>query len=123
VLACWPRIDEEHVMTKPSAAQREFLRKRRVFIAAWSSIGPVLVGGLLIFMIAMLLTAPMFLNPLAVIVRLRAGTLDLTTLQTMAMMLPVVFMLLCLTLLLLIVQTYRSCKREKHYLLLTDQLQ
>jgi hypothetical protein len=107
----------------PSAAQREFLRKRRVFIAAWSSIGPVLVGGLLIFMIAMLLTAPMFLNPLAVIVRLRAGTLDLTTLQTMAMMLPVVFMLLCLTLLLLIVQTYRSCKREKHYLLLTDQLQ
>ena len=110
-------------MTIPSAAQCEFLRKRRGFIAAWSSIGPVLVGGLLIFIVTILLAAPMFLNPLSVIARLRTDTLDLTTLQTMAMMLPVVFMLLCLILLLLIVQTYRSCKREKQYLLLTDQLQ
>jgi len=110
-------------MTTLNTAQREFIKKRRIFIAAWNSIGPVLIGGLLIFIVTMLMTAPMFLNPLAVIARLRAGTLDLTTLQTMAMMLPVVFMLLCLTLLLLIVQTYRSCKREKQYLLFTDQVQ
>jgi hypothetical protein len=103
--------------------QQQFLHKRRTFIAAWRSIGPLLIGGLLIFIGMMLLTAPMFINPFAVIARLRADTLDLTTLQTMAMMLPVVFMLLCVALLLLILQAYRSCKREREYLLLIDQLQ
>jgi hypothetical protein len=103
--------------------QQQFLRRRRMFIAAWRSIGPLLTGGLLIFIIMMLVTAPMFLNPLAVIARLRANTLDLTTLQTMAMMLPVVFVLLCVALLLLILQTYRCCKREQEYLMLIDQLQ
>ena len=110
-------------MTMLSETQREFLRGRRMFIAAWRSIGPLMIGGLLIFIVMILLTAPMFLNPMAVIARLRAETLDLVTLQTMAMMLPVVVMLLCLTLFLLIVQTYRGCKREQQYLLLTNQLQ
>ncbi|MES2625510.1 MAG: hypothetical protein V4628_09535 [Pseudomonadota bacterium] len=102
--------------------QHEFLRKRRTFVAAWSSIGPLLTAGLLIFVVTMLLAAPMFLNPFAVIQRLRTDTLDLTTLQTMAMMLPVIFILLCVTLLLLILQTYRGCRRERQYLQLTEQL-
>ena len=61
-------------MTTLTEAQRGFIRKRRVFVAAWRSIGPVLAGGLLLFIIMMLMTAPMFLNPFAVIARLRAGT-------------------------------------------------
>lgn len=110
-------------MTTLSAEQREFLRQRRLFVSVWRSIGPLLIGGLLIFVTTMLLTAPVFLNPFVVIARLRANTLDLTTLQTMAMMLPVVSGLLCVTLLLMIFQIYRSCKREQQYLALTAGLQ
>jgi hypothetical protein len=107
-------------MKMPSEAQQQFLRNRRLFIAAWRSISPLLTSALLIFIVMLLLTAPMFLNPFSVIARLRADTLDLTTLQTMAMMLPIIFILLCVALLLLIFQTYRSCKREKQYLLLIE---
>jgi len=103
-------------------ARQQFLRDRRRFIAAWRSIGPLLIGSLLVFAGMLLLTAPMFLNPFAVIARLRADTLDLTTLQTMAMMLPIIFILLCVALLLLIVQAYRSCRTEKQYLLLIDEI-
>ncbi len=106
-----------------SADQVEFLRQRRVFVSVWRSIGPLVVGGLLIFVATMLLAAPVFLNPFVVIARLRANTLDLTTLQTMAMMLPVVFALLCVILLLMIFQTYRSCRRERQYLSLIAELQ
>jgi hypothetical protein len=97
------------------------LRNRRLFIAAWRSIGPLLTAGLFIFIGMMLLTAPMFLNPFAVIARLRADTLDLTTLQTMAMKLPIILILLGVTMLLLILQAYRGCRREKQYLLLLDE--
>lgn len=110
------------MMTTGTDGQQQFLRERRSFIAAWHSIGPLLIGALLVFLITMLVSAPMFLNPFAVVARLRADTLDIATLQTMAMMLPIVFVLLCMALLLLIFNTYRSCRREQQYLTLLDQL-
>lgn len=108
-------------MSMQPGSEQQFLHQRRAFIAAWRSIGPLLIAGLLIFIAMLLFAAPMFLNPFAVIARLRTGTLDLTTLQTMAMMLPVAVVLLCTALLLLIFQTYRNCRREQQYLALIEQ--
>ena len=111
--------------TKPSltAAQLEILRKRRLMVDSWPYIGPVLVAALLILVGMLWLTAPMFVNPFAVMDRLQADSLDITTLQTMAIMLPIVFTVLCIVVLVMITFLYATYKKEKRYLDLIEQLQ
>jgi len=103
-------------------AQQDFLRQRRLMRRNWPVIAPLLVGALLIFMGVLLLTAPLLLNPFAVLTQLREGTLNLATLQTMAMMLPLVLLLFCLALLALIGLAHAGFRRERRYLELTDRL-
>lgn len=103
-------------------AQQDFLRQRHLMRRNWPVIAPLLVGALMVFMGVLLLTAPLLLNPFAVLAQLREGTLNLATLQTMAMMLPFVLLLFCLTLLALIGLAHAGFRRERRYLEVTDRL-
>jgi hypothetical protein len=99
-----------------------FLKQRKLLLGTWRSIGPVLAAGILIFYGTMWLAAPMFTNPFAVMNRLQENSVDLTTLQTMAIMLPVLTTLFCLALLGLIAHVYRAARIERKYQCLLEEI-
>jgi len=98
----------------------EFLAKRQLNNRVWGSVGPLLIGGLIILFGFLWFAAPMLVNPFAVMNRLQEDSVDITTLQTMAIMLPMVFSLLCIVMLALIGIIYRSARIERYYLQLLN---
>ena len=93
----------------------EFLQHRKQLNSVWGSIIPLLIGVLVILYGFLWFTAPMLVNPFAVMNRLQADTVDITTLQTMAVMLPMVFGLLCAVMLVLVGFVHQTIKTERRY--------
>jgi hypothetical protein len=92
-----------------------FVRQRQIGLGAWRSAAPLLVAGIAIFYITMWFAAPILVNPFAVIDRLQEQSINLTTLHTMAMILPAVVSFLCLVLLGFIAHMYRAARIEREY--------
>jgi len=104
----------------PSASNTAFLNQRRLANRVWKSTGPLLIGGLVILYGFLWFTAPMLVNPFAVLNRLQAESIDITTLQTMAIMLPVVFCLLCVLVVAVVIIIYRMAALERRYQLIVE---
>jgi hypothetical protein len=102
-------------MTTTDPAGAAFLKQRKLLLGTWRSIGPVLAAGILIFYVTAWFAAPMLTDPFAVMNRLESGDVDITTLQTMAIMLPCFITLFCLALLGLIAHVYRAARIERQY--------
>lgn len=99
-----------------------FLGRRRKLISAWRYAGPLTL--LLIFGLAIFLglRSPMMVNPFAIIERLEAGTLAQSTLEMMAMFVPLLVITICFILIVLIQLMYVAFSNEKKYLQIIDLL-
>ena len=92
-----------------------FIKRRRLLLGTWRSMGPVLVAAVAIFYGTLWFSAPILVSPFAVMNRLQENTLDQATLQTMAIMLPLVTTLLCLVLGAVVALIYGAARVERRY--------
>lgn len=104
----------------PRQSDADFVKQRRRFNRSW----PLVAVGLLLLIggmgIGIALAYPIMANPFYVIAQLQGGLLEPETLATAAMLLPVLFWMLVISLLLFVLLAWQMMKNEKRLLALLD---
>jgi len=96
--------------------QHEFLARRRRLVKLWRYVGPLMllvIVGLVWFLTT---STPLMINPFEIISRLESGAVDQPTLEMMAVLLPVTFILVCFLLAVFVALMYMAFSNEKKYL-------
>lgn len=104
-------------------ADRRFLGRRRRFVASWNRTGTILLLALGALLAWLSLQAPWLVNPLHVAKTLRRGAADPAALETAAVLLPAVVLLLFLVVSLFVFLGYAIVRNERRYLAIIGQLQ
>lgn len=107
-------------MTGPG--NERFIAKRRSLLKAWRYVGPlllVLIAGLATYLY---LKTPLMINPFALVTAIEAGAIEDSTLQLMAVFVPLLFLVVCFLLVVLVVLMYAAFANEKKYLAILDRL-
>jgi len=104
----------------PRQTDADFVTQRRRFNRSW----PLVAVGLLLLIggmgIGIALVYPVMANPFYVIAQLQGGQLETETLEAAAMLLPVLFWMLVISLLLFVLLAWQMMKNEKRLLALLD---
>jgi len=109
-------------LTTLSNGDARFVEQRRTLNRRWRVVGWLLFAAIAAVLGFLFLTSPMLVAPWEVAARIRTGTLPLTTLQTMALMLPITF-LGCFVLLIAVVAfQFAACANERRLLDIIDAL-
>jgi hypothetical protein len=95
--------------------QRGFLEKREGFVKSWRYVGPLLFAVIAGFAIYLYVRTPLLINPYEVFARIESGSIERSSLETMALLLPLMFIVVCFLLLVLIVMMYAAFSNEKRY--------
>ena len=93
----------------------DFLEKRRRLLKAWRYAGPSLLLAILGLVVFLKVRTPLLIDPYEVVSRLEAGSLEQTTLELMAVLLPITMILVCFVLVMLVVFIYAAFSNEKKY--------
>jgi hypothetical protein len=101
---------------KINQKQNDFLEKRRRLLKAWRYVGPMMLFAIFCLVLFLKISTPLLINPYEVISRLESGTIDQSSLEMMAVLLPVIFILVCFILVVLVVMMYMAYSNEKKYL-------
>ncbi len=101
--------------------QNSYLEKRRKLLKAWTYVGPFLLLAIIGFAGYLYLNIPWLINPYEVLSRLQAGSIPQSTIETMAIMLPVMILMVCILLLVVVVIMYAAFSNEKKYLRIVDE--
>lgn len=80
---------------------RDFVAKRKRLISSWPAVGIALIGLIVGFSLWLFFSSRWLIDPWFVMQQIQHDQISLTTLQTMALLLPVMF-LVCLILLALV---------------------
>ena len=104
----------------PRQTDADFVTQRRRFNRSW----PLVAVGLLLLIggmgIGIALVYPVMANPFYVVAQLQGGQLETETLEAAAMLLPVLFWMLVISLLLFVLLAWQMMKNEKRLLALLD---
>jgi len=100
-----------------------FLEKRRILLRAWRYAGPLLLLGIGGFAAYLYFNTPLLINPFAVASGIESGSIEQSTLQLMAVFVPVLFITACFLLVVLVVLMYAAFANEKKYLAILDELE
>lgn len=90
-------------------------------IKLWPWVGGSLLAGIFGLIVYFYFRVPLLINPREVIARMGTGTLARSSLETMAVMLPVVFGLVFFLLVVMIVLIFVALANEKKYLRLIEK--
>jgi uncharacterized BrkB/YihY/UPF0761 family membrane protein len=101
---------------KLNQQQNSFLEKRRKLVKSWSYVGPLMMLLVLGLAAYVYVKSPLLINPYEVLARLQSGSIEQSTLMTMAVILPIVFITVCFLLIVLIVMLYAAIANEKKYI-------
>jgi len=102
--------------------QLQFFQKRRKLSRLWPAAGSVLIVMLLGFSLWLYLRAPMLIDPFEAMNRVRAGTIEESTLIVAAVLLPVMMLTCIVVLIVMIVFAFAAFSTEKKYLDLVEEL-
>ncbi|MGB5261156.1 MAG: hypothetical protein WBO34_11630 [Gammaproteobacteria bacterium] len=105
-----------------SPRETKFLSRRRQLLRAWRITGPVVLLLLLVTGVLMFINYPLMFNPFEVVDRLESQTLDDTTLQLMALLLPVTMLMVFLMLVVVVLLVFAVMANDKKYLAILDRL-
>jgi hypothetical protein len=105
-----------------SPRETKFLSRRRQLLRAWRVAGPVLLLLLFVTAIFMFINYPLMFNPFELVDRLESETLDVSTLQFMALLLPVAMLMVFVMLLVVVLLTFAGMANDKKYLTILDRL-
>lgn len=89
-------------------------------IRLWPWVGGSLLAGIIGLAAYFYFRIPLIINPWEVVSRLEAGTLPRSTLETMAVLLPIVFCLVFFLMAVLIFMIFLALHNEKKYLKLLE---
>lgn len=109
-------------MTAPSEADAKFLDQRRRLNRHWRVAGWFLLAAITAVLGFLFVTNPILVSPWEVAARLRTGTLPLSTLQTMALMLPVTFLGCFVLLVAVVVFQFAAAANERRLIAIVDVL-
>lgn len=107
-------------MTAPDGER--FIAKRRSLLKAWRYVGPLLLVSIAGLAAYLYLNTPLMIDPFAVIAAVEAGAIGDSTLQLMAVFVPLLFLAVCFLLVVLVVLMYAAFANEKKYLAILDRL-
>lgn len=103
--------------------QQRFIMRRRKLVRAWRITGPlvllllIVAGGILFF------NYPLMFNPYASIERLEAGTLADSTVQLMALLLPIAMLMVFFMLVVVVMLVFAGIANDRKYLSIIQDLQ
>ena len=95
--------------------QSIYLEKRRKLLKSWRYVGPLLIVGLLGFVLSLYTNTPLLINPYEVMSRLKSGSIERSTLEMMAVLLPMMFILVCALVIVLVAMVYAAFSMENKY--------
>ena len=95
---------------------KAFVQQRQQFNSSWPMVGAILLLVVMGMGIGLAMSYPIMANPLYVISQLQAGQLDESTLETAAILLPIVFWMLIICLLLFVMLGWQMMNNEKRLL-------
>jgi hypothetical protein len=102
---------------------QEFLRHRRRLVALWKLIGPLLLLALLALLGWLLVWSPNLVNPYSVAHRISSGEIERSSLELMALILPVAMLTIIGITAVVIGFGFAVCSNERRYLKIIDQQQ
>lgn len=100
----------------PTPQHIAFLEKRKTLVRSWKYLGPLLLVFILGLAAYVYLTAPMLINPYEVMEALRSGAIEQSTIEIMAVLLPITFLMVCFLLIVLVLVMYMAFANERKYL-------
>lgn len=105
-----------------SEKQNDYLEKRKRLLKSWRYVGPVLLLGILGLVIWLYVNSPLLINPYEVISRIQSGTIEHSTFQMMAVLLPIIMILVIFLLFVVVAIMYTSFSNEKKYIGIVSEL-
>lgn len=102
--------------------QQRFIMRRRKLLRTWRVVGPLLLLLLIITAVIMFFGYPLMFNPYEVIERLEAGTLENSTLQLMALLLPIAMLMVFFMLVVVVLLSFAALTNDKKYLAIIKDL-
>ncbi len=104
-------------------SDRRFLQRRRRLARSWNLVGAALLLVLLALAATLFFRVPFLANPMYVADLLKTGGLERSTLELMAMMLPVVFLLCLAVTVVVVLFGFAIFSNERRYLAIIDALE
>ena len=101
--------------------QSQFIQKRRKLINAWPLAGTLLILGFAGFILLLFFKSPLLINPVQVMTRLAAGTIEAATLKLMASLLLIVMLMMLVVMAALILFTFVALSNEKKLIHIIDE--
>jgi hypothetical protein len=105
-----------------SEQQNDYLDKRRKFLQSWRYVGPLLLLGIVGLATYLYVRSPLLINPHEVISRLQSGSIKQPSLEMMAVLLPIMFILVCFLLIALVAMMYVAFSNEKKYMEIVSEI-
>lgn len=102
--------------------QNSYLEKRRKFVHLWHYVGPLLLIGILGFATYLFVNTPLLINPYEILSRLESHSIKQSSLEMMAVLLPIMFIVVCFLLIVLVAIMYAAFSNEKKYLEIVDEI-
>ncbi|NLS96875.1 MAG: hypothetical protein GXX96_32465 [Planctomycetaceae bacterium] len=99
-----------------------FVEKRRRLVRWWNLVGSATLAGLAAFVAWMFWAHPRLINPLHVVGEIEAGRIAQSTLELMAVMLPMVVLVIFLVLGVMLGFAFAMIGNERRYLMIIDRL-
>ncbi len=99
-----------------SQQQSNYLDKRRKLLKVWRYVGPLMLLGMIGLVIYLNVSTPLLINPYEVMSRLELGSIEQSSLETMAVLLPMMLIMVCFLLVVLIAMMYAVFSNERKYL-------
>ncbi len=102
--------------------QQRFLLKRQTLQRAWRITGPVVLVLLVLAGAALFFNYPLMFNPYESMARLEAGTLADSTLQLMALLLPIAMVMVFVMLVVVVLLVFAVIDNDRKYLAIIERL-
>ncbi len=106
-----------------SKEQRDYLDKRRKILRFWPFAGPFLPLGIAGLAIHLYVNTPLLIDPYEVLSRIEAHSIKQSSLEIMAVMLPITFIAICFLLVMLVVVMYAAFANERRYLEIVGEME
>jgi len=99
---------------KLTQKQHDYLTKRKKLLESWRYAGPALLLGILGLTVYLYIKTPLLINPHEVFLRVESQAIRQSTLETMAILLPILFIMVCFFLIVLVAIMYAAFSNEKN---------
>jgi hypothetical protein len=103
--------------------QNDFLVKRSKLVKSWQVVGPTALLMIFILVLYLYLKTPMMINPFEVLAKIQKGLIEQSTLEFMAVILPLMVITTCFLLVILVIVMNSAIDNEKKYIEMIDDLQ